>query len=100
MNTQDFLYITKRVFRKMAIPLSLFFVLCGFVFVCFLSNQTAYANLNVANIKRTVNLINNSSTTLLFEDEENLSDIQSSSLNLNDIDVVFDKNSKLEYIRR
>ena len=97
MNAQDFIYISKRVFRKMAIPFLLFFLLCAFLFMCFFNNQSAYANSSVANLKRTVNLINNSSSTLLIEDSETLSNIQHSALDLNNLNLTFQEDSKLMY---
>jgi len=98
MGLDDKLFIFKKLVRRMAIPFLLFSLLCAFVFTCYFNNQMAFASSNLASLKRSVSVIEGDNVTLLAEDQKMLDYSSKSNLKVNDIDLEFNANTKLEYV--
>lgn len=98
MNKRDFGYILKRVTRKMLFKVFGFLLLCVFVGCCVLNSVNVKAFSPLVSIDRTVNLIEGESVRLLHQEQKLLEKNEVAKINMQNVGVAFNSNTKLEYV--
>lgn len=98
MSKKEALYIFKSATKKMAFKVLLVLFLCCFVGICFFNRVNVKAFSGLANINRTVNLIEGDSSTLLYQEQKILNKDQTENINMQSVGLIFNANTKLEYV--